>query len=470
MRKQAEQLQKVSEDGRRGFVLPAIVFGLMLMSTMAVLVMMTAGDEQLSSRAMRESSAAFYAAEAGLQQTYAVWDSFKAVIDSLEPGDSLDLGWQDLGGGSRYRAVIMQWDNEGGAQTIYGITVRGRGPGQVSGHKRLSLTITVGPGGPGSGYMLGECCDAAATLKGTYKQRGSPDATYAGQVAHSGYDTHPPGWEAADVCADELYDKPGLIMDDTTLVDLDLSDGVFEGVPPLVQDPTITDAAFDSFGPYSWQDVKDRADIVIDPLMADGCVYMAGGGTSVCDMGSGQIKLEADEVYPRYNGDGTCDTSHPLNWGSDDPDDACFNHFPVILTKGEVEFRDADRFYGQGILILDFNETAMTGAELEFETNAHFRGVTLGKGCIEVQAGAQYYGSMFLDGSYDGVTCDKSANLTETCGAGRLCDETRLQWSQCAVDRAMRGSSLFDMAEATIPAESGGAELLGSRSYSELFQ
>ena len=109
-----------------------IVFGLMLMSTVAVVAMMTAGDEQRSARAMRESSEAFYAAEAGLQQTFALWDSFKAVIDTLPPGDSLDLGWQTLGGGATYRAVYMRWDNEGGGQPVYGLTVRGRGPGSIS--------------------------------------------------------------------------------------------------------------------------------------------------------------------------------------------------------------------------------------------------------------------------------------------------------------------------------------------------
>jgi hypothetical protein len=456
----------VLED-RRGFVLPVIIFGLLLMGTMTVAALLTASDESRSGRAMREATEAFYAAEAGLNQVYAEWDSIKAAVDTMVGGSTLDLGWRATAGGGRYHAVVYRWDE--GVQPVYQLIVEGRSAGSRGGVKWLSYTLTSGPGGPDSGYMLGECCDAAATVKGSYKQRGSPDTTYAGFSVASGYDTHPPGWGGADVCADELYDKPGLIMADTTLADLDLSDGLLEGVPPLVQDPTITDAAFDSFGPYSWQDVKDRADIVIDPFMADGCVYMAGGGTSVCDMGSGQIKLEADEVYPRYNGDGTCDTSHPLNWGSDDPDDPCFNHFPVILTKGEVEFRDADRFYGQGMIILDFDETAMTGAELEFETNAHFRGVTLGKGCIEVQAGAQYYGAIFLDATYDGVTCDKSADLYESCGAGRLCDETRLQWSQCAVDRAMRGSSLFDMAEATIPGESGGIQLLGDRAYGELF-
>jgi Tfp pilus assembly protein PilX len=74
-----EQLQQLT-GGRKGFVLPVVVFGLMLMSTLAVVAVLTAGDEQRSSRAMHESSQAFYAAEAGLQMTYAMVDSFQAAL------------------------------------------------------------------------------------------------------------------------------------------------------------------------------------------------------------------------------------------------------------------------------------------------------------------------------------------------------------------------------------------------------
>ncbi|UCC74314.1 MAG: hypothetical protein JSV86_07085, partial [Gemmatimonadota bacterium] len=98
---------------------------------------------------------------------------------------------------------------------------------------------------------------------------------------------------------------------------------------------------------------------------------------------------------------------------------------------------------------------------------AEFRGVILGKGCVEVQYGAQFYGSMYVDATYDGVTCDKSHDFYEDCQGADGCDQTtRLQWSQCAVDRAIYNSGLEEYAEPEIPG-SGRAQFLGSRSFSE---
>ena len=170
-------------------------------------------------------------------------------------------------------------------------------------------------------------------------------------------------------------------------------------------------------------------------------------------------------------GDILCDTNHPLNWGSDDPDDPCFNYFPVILSRGEVDLRGGPewgggRFYGQGVVILDFNEVTRRGSEFEIEHEANFRGVILGKGCVEVQYGAQFYGSMFLDATYDGVTCDKSHDFYEDCKGDDDCELTRVQWSQCAVDRAIFNSGLEELAEPTIP-EFGRVQFLRGRSFSE---
>ena len=44
---------------RGGFVLPVVIFGLLIMGVVVVAAFHTAGDEQLSARAVRESSAAW---------------------------------------------------------------------------------------------------------------------------------------------------------------------------------------------------------------------------------------------------------------------------------------------------------------------------------------------------------------------------------------------------------------------------
>jgi Tfp pilus assembly protein PilX len=462
---------------REGFVLPVVLFGLLLMGTMSVAALMTADDESRSGRAMREATGAFYAAEAGLNEVYATWDSVAApAVDTLAGGASVDLGWRTLDNGAMYRAEIRRWD-EGSDQPIFQLTVTGK---SGTAERELSYTLTSDPAGVGEGYMLGECCAAAITMKGTYGQRTAVDTLtgVGGRIVHSGFDVHPPNWEDADVCSDSLYDKPGLVMSDTTQIErLDVRGGV-SGVPPILEDPGITDAAFDTFGDYTWQDIKDRATIIIE----NGYIRNADGSINIqFDSSLPSQKLKGtDHIRPRYTvdpmtGEMLCDTDHPMNWGSDDPNDPCFDHFPIILINGELDMVGEPaygRFYGQGIIIANFNEVAGTGAEIEFEAQSNFRGVTMGKGCIELQKGTQYYGAVFLDATYDGVTCDKSYDMYTDCypnGTPPCLGQTLMQWSQCAVDRALVESGLYELAEPTIPPP-GGVERLGNRSFMESFR
>ena len=121
-----------------GFVLSAVIFALAIMGLLAVMSLKTANDERRSSRALRESGAALYAAEAGLNITRASWDS--AVINAIAPGDSIDGDWQVLSGGASYRAVITRYD--GGAQRMLGLTVQGRGAGVWGGRRTITAVFT----------------------------------------------------------------------------------------------------------------------------------------------------------------------------------------------------------------------------------------------------------------------------------------------------------------------------------------
>ncbi len=121
-----------------GFVLSAVIFALAIMGLLAVMSLKTANDERRSSRALRESGAALYAAEAGLNITRASWDS--AVINPLAPGDSIDGDWQVLSSGASYRAVITRYD--GGTQRMIGLTVQGRGAGLWGGMTTVAAVVT----------------------------------------------------------------------------------------------------------------------------------------------------------------------------------------------------------------------------------------------------------------------------------------------------------------------------------------
>ena len=112
----------MSSSSRKGFVLPSVIFAIAIMSVIVVVALNTASDERRASRATRESTFAMYAAEAGLRQTYGAWPS--AAVRALNPGDSLDLGWQSLPNRAAYRPVIHRVD-QGGLQE-YSVVVQGR--------------------------------------------------------------------------------------------------------------------------------------------------------------------------------------------------------------------------------------------------------------------------------------------------------------------------------------------------------
>jgi type II secretory pathway pseudopilin PulG len=96
---------------RKGFVLPTVILAITVMSLIAVVALSTASDESRASRATRESTLAMYAAESGLRQTYGAWPI--ASVNSMKPGDSLDLGWKTLPNKAAYRSVIHRVDKGG---------------------------------------------------------------------------------------------------------------------------------------------------------------------------------------------------------------------------------------------------------------------------------------------------------------------------------------------------------------------
>jgi hypothetical protein len=133
-----------STNSRDGFVLPMVVFAVAVMSIIVIASLATSSDERRASRAVRETTLAEYAADAGLRQTYGSWPV--AAVTALNPGDSLDLGWQTLpnsGNSGRYRAVIYRLDN-GGLQE-YNVVVQGRRTGLNGG---LSTVIGAVGGVP----------------------------------------------------------------------------------------------------------------------------------------------------------------------------------------------------------------------------------------------------------------------------------------------------------------------------------
>jgi hypothetical protein len=404
---------------RDGFAMPVVLLAMVVMTILAAAALTTAGDEQKSAQAVRESGLAFYAAEAGLWQSWANWPTDSTVTDLAE-GASLDLGWDTLDNGASYRSEIVRWGPE-----MFGLVVEGRGAGPLSGQRWLSLLIRLAPGS-----MIGRCCFGPALVDGDVSM-----SSY--QTELLGQDAHPDGWEEAGVCPDEMEDKPALVMKDTT--QLDLSQAILDGSPPLVEDASISESTFMDFGPdKTWEDLKAEAGITI---------------------GRWGTREQVFRPRPSYNADGSCNTADVNNWGSDDPNDPCFNLFRIILAQGDVAIHGTG--FGQGLIILDWQGNK--GTEIDFENDARFNGIILGKGCIEIQGGSTMTGSVFADGNYfnqdlcqgDSVL-DLNADREGGPGSGDL------RWSSCVINRTLDWLGLEEYSA------DGGFQLVSTRSFSQL--
>ncbi len=163
-------------EAREGFAIPAVIFALVLMSLLAMVSLVTARDEELSSRAMHESAGAFYAAEAGFNPLLATWND--SLTNTLQPGDSLVLGWQSFDRGASYRGVISRYDN--GGQKMFALTVEGRGRGAAGGQRVVSVMLITATG--------------TMSVDGGFVGMGTLDVGSGGGVVVDGNDNIPPGW------------------------------------------------------------------------------------------------------------------------------------------------------------------------------------------------------------------------------------------------------------------------------------
>lgn len=365
-------------SNRDGFVLPAVIFTMAILALLAVTALTTANDEHRASRALRESGAALYAAEAGGSLLIAtVVDSPRTVLDTLAPhlaaGDSVDLGWTNLPSGASYRGVFHRYDN--GGQAMYVLSVEGRGAGGWGGQGAINFLLTDAP-----------LSFVNASIRGGPAGNGAEIEDPPGV---SGIDTNPAAWGAA--CTGPLEDKPGIEWGNGSV---DYDPGTLLGDPPLVVDPTINSTNLFDFGGFDYDDLAAAASIILssDPGLIQPVV------TS-----------------------GVCDTSFDYNWGA--PENGaghpCYDYFPIIHhTGGELRIRDATSV-GQGILLVD--------GDLRIEDNFRFYGIIIVKGSIRFEDdGTQIMGGI-IAGEIDRVR-DGAGVQYSSCVMNRVLSAVNLSF------------------------------------------
>ena len=411
---------------RSGFVLPMAIFALVILSVMAVAALVTGDDEQRSAQAVRESAAAFYAAEAGLNAVWANWPD--TLVSALEPGDSLDLGWQLHLDGSSYRPVILRLDN-GSGQKLYDLTVEGRGAGPRGGQRVLSFSITAesSPGGGGRSTLPPWGGTGAVTGRGGWAASGN-------MAGIDGHDHIPPSWNDCDT--DSMQDAPGVVWDDKSKV-MKGNGGQIKGEPPVVEDPNLAqDSVYWKFGDVTFDELVAMAEYTIE---------------NTGDMGFGtQAKTSGGECLHPWQGSGF-GTNYDVNLGSDNPSSPCYDYFPIVHLKGKNTLSGMSGGYAQGIFLVEGN--------FQLAQNARVRGIIIAKGCVTMGNSGSIYGAVLVDNT-GGVS---------GCGGGgfMIGNASQSYWSSCAVGRTIENAGVdFNIG--------GDGEdnyvLVGSRAFGEMLR
>jgi hypothetical protein len=418
---------KLGEE--RGFALVAVIFALVIMSAVAVVTLVMADDERRASRAVRAGRASFYAAEAGLNEVWATRfgaafaDSLQKGLIDVPPGGSLDLGWKTLSNGARYNGRLWRYDN--GGQAIYGLVAEGRGAGGLSGQQRVAfgMTPSFGAGTP----KLGKCCEAAATSRGTFSM--NPTLATNTELL-SGVDRAPSNWPASACDGIPTQDKPALrIKDATQFTKTPPGTMIVEGV--VIQDPSISDADFLNYG-----------DLTYDELLAMKNHGFVGSPS--------ELEISLAPKTKVVDGQTVCDTSVPTNWGSNDPTHPCFDYFPIIAIRGQIEVKSG---YGQALVIMEL--VSGTGSEFELESSTAgtiFAGMIVGFGCPQIEGKVKMYGAIYRDQDYEAQSCEED---------GTLRHNGSLNWSSCVVKRVLDRTG--------VGAAAGSAPVTGMRKLSRGF-
>ena len=380
--------QQVQSHVSGGFALPAVLLAIVIMSVLTTGAFFSTQQEFRAGSASRGGTEAFYVAERGLADVMSNWDA--PTFTGLAPWTSVTVA--DTVEDGDWSVTVTK-----GSDRIFYLDATGTaahgGVAHGGANRRLGAVVRI----------------STADIEPRAALTTRNNAEVKGNAEVHGGDVHPPHWQLAGMCNKPKTDKPGIMIDDASDVGTK-GQGTITGDPAVAEDPSIGDSTFTQFGDLNWNDLTGLAS-----------KYYSGGALN--------------QLLPRYNGDGSCDSRHPLNWGDPmNPLGPCGSYFPIIHISGDASIQSGSR--GQGILLVDGN--------LDLRGNFIFHGIVIVQGNFETQgSGNRIFGA---------VMANNADFENQSIVGGSV-----VQWSSCAVQNTLMNiSSLMR------------AELLGERSWVDL--
>lgn len=346
--------------------------GIVIIGVLIAGVFFTSNQELRTGTNTFVQERAFRAAEFGLNASLAGWNHSEMVL--LPLGGTKQLVYDSSAQGWRDSVTITRLN-----ATTYMIVSTGTALGGIQGEARRRNALLVRLSIPKMDFP------AALTIRGSSKTGGSS--------LLSGLDAHPTGL----TCPGSLEDVAGLASGggSLNLIGCPLNSCMLGAPKSLLNDPAAADTStYFDYGDESWSSVTSYATKVYEP------------GESISSIG------------PKYNPDGSCDTSASNNWGDPSGAGACKNYFPIIHARGGSSDFNLSSGSGQGILFVEGN--------LKLSGGFTFHGPIVVRGTVTTTGTNTVKGAL--------AAANVSGGTNEVLGTALI------SYSSCALNKALENA------------------------------
>src|SRR6267143_4203548 len=381
-------MRRVLQD-ERGMALAVAIFAMVVVGALVAGAFFAGTQEQRVGENQRRVQTSFGVAEAGAQETVLRWDpstkNKRPLYCPCVGGDSVPIpsvGADTVapGGSGRYFGNSYKL-----GPNIFLIDVTGRDKASADG------AIAGGGGARQRIGMITRIAPVDFGIKASLTTQGSVNLT--GNADVNGNDQVPTGWTSCDPAGPP---QPG-VRDQGGNVTTGGNAGV-QGSPPVVNDPTVNNNTFTTFGGATYAQLAARASIVVP-----------AGNYSTAPVVTG----------------GVCDKTVLTNWGDGmNALGACASYFPIIHATGTITLNNTQ---GQGILLVD--------GDLNIQGSYQFFGIIIIQGDLKTAGGGS------TDAHFWGGVMAKNADLSTQSLSGKA----TLNYSSCSINMVLQATSPVSM-------------------------
>ncbi|OLC06873.1 MAG: hypothetical protein AUH41_11705 [Gemmatimonadetes bacterium 13_1_40CM_66_11] len=365
--------------------LAVAIFALVVVGALVAGAFFAGTQEQRVGENQRRVQTSFGVAEAGVQERVMSWLPDSMNKRQSYPQDSVAIYSAAApasapGGTGRYFGYSYKLGSN-----IFLVDVTGRDQASAGG----ALA-----GGAGARQRIGMITRIAPVDFGIHASLTTQGSTsMSGNASVNGGDSIPTGWVNCDPPGPA---QPG-VRDNGGNVS-ETGNATVSGVPPVVNDPSINNNTFTTFGGATYDQLAARANVTL---------------------GSGTYKTNPRVI------NGVCDKADLTNWGDGmNALGECATYFPIIHIAGSATL-NGDQ--GQGVLLVD--------GDLNVQGSYQFFGIVIIQGDLKTAGGGS------TEAHFWGGVMAKNADLS----VQNLSGKATLNYSSCSILAALQATSPISM-------------------------